>query len=108
MRTIEDHTEEDKPLPTERRMDAPVIQKFTSISISDTHKIVNDDLEQMHFILTQVQDAWKVAFAIDDVCKLALTQAKLLEMRRNLMSFSTDVSGGGARGRINPSSPYDD
>jgi hypothetical protein len=51
---------------------------------SSPREILHDDIHRMNHLLSALQVSWKAPLNVNDVCKLALTTARVLETRRKL------------------------
>lgn len=54
-------------------------------SASGLYEIIADDVIRFNFLFKSLSIAWSQATTIDEVCKLALTSAKLMEQRRKAL-----------------------
>lgn len=87
--------------------DAPELLEVTSLT--NIHKVIDDDLAHVQFVLARVKEAWGwTGYDIDAVCKLAMTTTKILKDRRELMQTHSGPMSSARSDRNNVSSPYDD
>lgn len=70
---------EPEPIIPEFTQPAPITEK------DNLDKVMSVDAKLMHESLVGITHAWKHATAIDEICKLALTTAKMIQMRRRLL-----------------------
>lgn len=63
-------------------------------------EVIAEDTGIINHSIKAMKEGWRAATTVDEICKLALTTAKLLEARRKLMLFDYEkTQGRGAGGR---------
>lgn len=74
--------------------DPTVLSPLTPAVVSDTHEsLLVKDLQVIKNVLEKTNEAWNGPMTIDSTCKLALTQCKVIELRRKLMRLDGPGTG---------------
>jgi len=82
--TVDTLDDDNQRTGTEVLVSAPPPQPPSLNADSTPREILHDDIHRMNHLLSALQVSWKAPLNVNDVCKLALTTAKVLETRRKL------------------------
>lgn len=98
------------PLPLDHDVDSDDGAGHEITQITPSHYVVADDVKRLNQLLCRLQDAWAATEDVRDICALANTTAKIIELRRKalLLPFGVQGESRDNPGRGRQVSPFDD